>query len=148
MPSELTDEVGETIRVRGNEYGTVTGRPRRTGWFDAVAARQTARLNGVTDVMIALVDILDVFETVSLCTGYQFPDRTIHHVPALLEDLLGAEPVWKPMPGWLQDTSSARTWDDLPVEVHAFLGEIEQQLGPPVNYVGVGPAREQLIQRS
>jgi adenylosuccinate synthase len=148
MPSELTNEVGETIRVRGNEYGTVTGRPRRTGWFDAVAARQTARLNGVTDVMIALVDILDVFETVSLCTGYQFPDRTIHHVPALLEDLQGAEPVWKAMKGWQEDTTSVRTWNDLPPEVQVFLGEIEQQLGTPVNYVGVGPAREQLIQRS
>lgn len=148
MPSELTNEIGETIRVRGNEYGTVTGRARRTGWFDAVAARHTARLNGVTDIMIALVDILDVFETVSLCIGYRFPDRTINYVPALLEDLVGAEPIWKEMPGWLQDTSAATTWDGLPPAVHGYLSEIENLLGARASYVGVGPAREQLIHRT
>lgn len=148
MPSELTNEIGETIRVRGNEYGTVTGRARRTGWFDAVAARHTARLNGVTDIMIALVDILDVFETVSLCIGYRFPDRTINYVPALLEDLVGAEPIWKEMPGWLQDTSAATTWDGLPPAAHGYLSEIENLLGARVSYVGVGPAREQLIHRT
>jgi adenylosuccinate synthase len=148
MPSELTDEVGDLIRVRGNEYGTVTGRPRRTGWFDAVAARQSVRLNGVTDLNIALVDILDVFETISICTAYRFPDRTMHHVPALLEELQGAKPVWQEMPGWNTDTTAISSWDELPVRTRDYLAEIERILETPVTFVGVGPAREQLIHRS
>ncbi|MEJ7839565.1 MAG: adenylosuccinate synthase [Thermomicrobiales bacterium] len=148
MPSELTDDVGELIRARGNEYGTVTGRPRRTGWFDAVAARQSARLNGVTDLNIALVDVLDVFETVSMCTGYQFPDRVMNHVPALLDDLEGAAPIWEEYAGWNSDTTNIESWEDLPAEVHSYLAGIEQKLDTRVTYVGVGPAREQLIQRS
>ena len=147
MPSELTDDIGDLIRERGNEYGTVTGRPRRTGWFDAVAARQSARLNGVTDLNIALVDVLDVFETVSLCTAYQFPDKTINHVPALLDDLIGAEPVWQEFAGWNTDTTAIAEWSALPSEVVAYLAEIERILETRVTYVGVGPAREQLIKR-
>jgi adenylosuccinate synthase len=148
MPSELTDDVGELIRQRGKEYGTVTGRPRRTGWFDAVAARQSVRLNGVTDLNIALVDVLDVFPTISICTAYRFPDRTMHHVPALLDELEGAEPVWQKLPGWNTDTTSVSSWDELPAEARAYLGEIERMLNTPVTYVGVGPAREQLIHRA
>jgi adenylosuccinate synthase len=148
MPSELNDDVGNLIRDRGREYGTVTGRPRRTGWFDAVAARQSVRLNGVTDLNIALVDVLDVFETVSICTGYRFPDRVLDHVPALLDDLEGADPIWQEMPGWNTDTTSITTWEDLPDEVTGFLGAIEEKLGVRVSYVGVGPAREQLIHRA
>jgi adenylosuccinate synthase len=148
MPSELLDATGETIRQRGKEYGTVTGRPRRTGWFDAVAARQTVRLNGVTDVMIALVDVLDVFDEIRMCTAYQFPDHQLHHVPALLEDLVGAEPVWQSFPGWMEDTTSARTWDELPVAARDYLAAIETTIGAPVNFAGVGPAREQTIERT
>jgi adenylosuccinate synthase len=148
MPSELTDDVGDLIRQRGNEYGTVTGRPRRTGWFDAVAARQSARLNGVTDLNIALVDVLDVFETVSMCTGYLFPDRTINHVPALLEDLEGAAPIWNEFAGWNVDTTGIDSWEALPIEVTTYLAEIERILETKVSYVGVGPAREQLIHRA
>jgi adenylosuccinate synthase len=148
MPSELTDDVGELIRQRGKEYGTVTGRPRRTGWFDAVAARQSVRLNGVTDLNIALVDVLDVFPTISICTAYRFPDRTMHHVPALLDELEGAEPVWQELPGWNTDTTNVSTWDELPEEARGYLGEIERMLNTSVTYVGVGPAREQLIHRA
>ena len=147
MPSELLDATGNLIRQRGNEFGTVTGRPRRTGWFDAVAARQTARMNGVTDVMIALVDVLDVFDEIRMCTAYQFADHQLHHVPALLDDLVGAEPVWQSLPGWNQDTTSARTWDDLPEAARSYLDAIETTIGAPVNFAGVGPDREQTIER-
>ena len=147
MPSELLDATGNLIRQRGNEFGTVTGRPRRTGWFDAVAARQTARMNGVTDVMIALVDVLDVFDEIRMCTAYQFSDHQLHHVPALLDDLVGAEPVWQSLPGWNQDTTSARTWDDLPEAARSYLDAIETTIGAPVNFAGVGPDREQTIER-
>lgn len=147
MPTELLDETGELIRRRGKEYGTTTGRPRRTGWFDGVAARQTSRLNGVTEVAVTLLDVLDAFDDIKLCTGYRLPSGELHHVPALLERLADAEAVWEACEGWNEDTSSARAYDDLPNAARAYLGRLEAQLGAPVRYVGVGPAREQLIDR-
>jgi adenylosuccinate synthase len=147
MPTELLDDVGEEIRQRGKEYGTTTGRPRRTGWFDGVAARQTSRLNGVTEVAVTLLDVLDAFDTIKLCTGYQLPSGELHHVPALLESLAPAEAIWEEQPGWGEDTSGARAYDDLPEAARAYLARIETQLGAPVRYVGVGPGREQLIDR-
>jgi len=104
-------------------------------------------MNGVTDVMIALVDVLDVFDEIRMCTAYQFADHQLHHVPALLDDLVGAEPVWQSLPGWNQDTTSARTWDDLPEAARSYLDAIETTIGAPVNFAGVGPDREQTIER-
>ena len=145
MPTELDDEVGEKIRARGNEYGTTTGRPRRTGWFDAVAARQTSRLNGVTELNVTLLDVLDDFETIEICTGYQVSSGSLTHVPASLERLAEATPVWETLPGWNEDITGAREFDDLPEGARGYLQHIEQHLGAPVRYVGVGPARAQLI---
>lgn len=147
MPTELHDDVGEMIRKRGNEYGTTTGRPRRTGWFDGVAARQSGRLNGVTEVALTLVDVLDTFDTVNVCTGYDLGGTQVTHVPAQLDNLDGATPVWTESPGWHQDTTGMRTFEELPVEARNYIGLIEKQIGAPVTYVGVGPAREQLIPR-
>lgn len=147
MPTELHDDVGEMIRKRGNEYGTTTGRPRRTGWFDGVAARQSGRLNGVTEVALTLVDVLDTFDTVNVCTSYDLGGTQVSHVPAQLDNLHGATPVWTESPGWHQDTTAIRTFEELPVEARNYIGLIEKQIGAPVTYVGVGPAREQLIPR-
>lgn len=147
MPTELQDEVGNLIRERGNEYGTTTGRPRRTGWFDGVAARQSGRLNGVTDVAVTLVDVLDTFETVSMCTRYDLPGGNLEHVPAQLDRLAGATPQWEEMPGWQQDTTSMRSFDELPKEALAYVERIGEIIGARVTYVGVGPAREQLLTR-
>ena len=147
MPTELTDDVGEEIRQRGNEFGTTTGRPRRTGWFDGVAARQSGRLNGVTEVALTLVDVLDTYETVSVCTGYDVNGTKLTHVPAQLDDLAGVRPVWQEMDGWNQDTTAMRTFDELPAGAKEYISVIEQQIGAPVKYVGVGPARDQLIPR-
>jgi adenylosuccinate synthase len=147
MPTELDDEIGEKIRVRGNEYGTTTGRPRRTGWFDGVAARQTSRLNGVTELNVTLLDVLDAFETIQVCTGYQVTEGSLTHVPASLERLAEATPVWETLPGWSEDITGARHYDDLPEAARGYLAHIEQHLGAQVRYVGVGPAREQLIDR-
>lgn len=147
MPSELLDETGELIRVRGNEYGTTTGRPRRTGWFDAVAARHTSRLNGVTDVALTLVDVLDAFPEIRLCTGYQLDGAPLHHVPALVDDLERATPVWTSMPGWEVDTTGMRTFAELPATLKGYLFEIETILDARIRFVGIGPAREQLIDR-
>lgn len=147
MPTELTDETGETIRQRGNEYGTTTGRPRRTGWFDGVASRQSSRLNGVTEINVTLLDVLDVFDEINVCTAYRTGTETLTHVPALLERMANAEPVWETLPGWNEDITSARAWDNLPENARAYLAALENHLGAPVRYVGVGPAREQLIDR-
>lgn len=147
MPTELEDEVGETIRRRGNEYGTTTGRPRRTGWFDAVAARQSSRLNGVTELAVTLLDVLDAFDDISFCTGYNVNGETVRHVPAALERLEGAAAVYESAPGWQSDTTGTRAYNDLPAQAQGYLARIEQHLGAPVRYVGVGPAREQLIDR-
>lgn len=147
MPTELLDETGEKIRLRGKEFGTTTGRPRRTGWFDAVAARQTSRLNGVTEMAVTLLDVLDAFEEISICTAYQLPSGELTHVPALLDRLEGATATWEPLPGWNRDTTETRSYTDLPDEARAYLSRIEEHLGAPVRYVGVGPAREQLIDR-
>lgn len=148
MPTELNNEIGETIRQRGSEYGTTTGRPRRTGWFDAVAARQTARLNGVTDLAVTLLDVLDTFDEIDYCTGYEANGSRLEHVPATLERLEGASPVMQTVPGWNADTTAARTYGDLPENARAYLDRISGHLGAPVRYVGVGPAREQLIERA
>lgn len=147
MPTELTDDIGEEIRQRGNEFGTTTGRPRRTGWFDGVAARQSGRLNGVSEVALTLLDVLDTFETIKVCTGYDVGGKQVTHVPAQLDDLSGVQPVWQEIPGWSQDTTGMRSIDELPPGAQDYLSVIEQQIGAPVKYVGVGPAREQLIPR-
>jgi adenylosuccinate synthase len=147
MPTELLDDTGELIRRRGNEYGTTTGRPRRTGWFDGVAARKSGRLNGVTELAVTLLDVLDAFDEIRLCTGYATASGQLRHVPALLEDLDGATAIWDSVKGWNTDTTSARAWDDLPSQATAYLARIEELVGAPVRYVGVGPGREQLIER-
>lgn len=147
MPAELVDDTGELIRQRGKEWGVNTGRPRRTGWFDAVAARQSSRLNGVASIALTLVDVLDVFEEVRICTGYELRGQSLMHVPALLEELEGAAPAWRRLSGWQSDTTQARTFDDLPAASVKYIDQIAALLGAPVRYVGVGPSRDQLIHR-
>ena len=147
MPSELQDESGELIRTRGNEYGTTTGRPRRIGWFDEVVARQTSRLNGVDEVALTLVDVLDTFETIRTCSAYQREGTELQHLPAVLDDAVNADPVWMEHRGWQQDTSGAQSYHELPTEAQGYIGHIESVLGAKVRYVGVGPARAQLIDR-
>lgn len=147
MPSELHDETGELIRQRGHEYGTTTGRPRRTGWFDEVVGRQTSRLNGVDEVALTLVDVLDAFETIKTCTAYRKGDAVLRHLPAVLEDAENADPVWASHEGWNADTSGIRAFDELPKQAHAYIAHIEHVLGARVRYVGVGAARDQLIDR-
>jgi adenylosuccinate synthase len=147
MPSELEDETGEMIRQRGNEFGTTTGRPRRTGWFDEVVARQTSRLNGVDEVALTLLDVLDAFATIKTCSAYRKGDQELRHLPAVLEDAENADPVWAEHPGWMEDTTGARSFDHLPEPAQAYVRHIETVLEAPVRYIGVGPAREQLIDR-
>lgn len=145
FPTELDDATGDLIRERGREYGTTTGRPRRTGWFDGVAARYVARLNGVTEVALTLLDVLDVFESIAVCTHYRIDGERIDHVPAREDHLREARPVHAALPGWRTDLSGARAAEELPDEAMAYVSFLEDRMGAPISMVGVGPDRDQLI---
>lgn len=145
FPTELTDETGNLIRERGREYGTTTGRPRRTGWFDGVAGRTAARLNGVTEVALTLLDVLDVFPEIKVSTAYRDGNSTIHHVPARHEQLLSVQPVYATIPGWQEDTTGARQSRDLPEDAMTYVRFLQSQLAAPITMVGVGPSRDQLV---
>jgi adenylosuccinate synthase len=146
FPTELNDEIGVQLRERGAEFGTTTGRPRRTGWFDAVLARYTARLNGVSTVALTKFDILDELETIKICTGYQLDGESIDAPPANITYYERVQPVYEDVPGWQVDTSSARTIEDLPSNARRYIERVQELLGLPVEYVGVGPHRSQLIE--
>lgn len=145
LPTELTDATGDRIRERGNEYGTTTGRPRRCGWFDAIAGRYVVRLNDISRIALTLLDVLDDFATVKICTGYRVAGEILPYPPAR-EDVWGrVEPVFEQLPGWCADTSGARTLDALPTNARRYVERVQELLGTPVAMIGVGPWREQLI---
>ncbi len=146
-PSELTDETGELLRKRGNEFGTTTGRPRRTGWFDAVAARYTVRLNGVTHAAITKLDILDPLPEIKVCVGYDLDGERLL-APHAVADVYGrVKPIFETLPGWQEDTSRITDFDRLPENAKRYLDRLEEHLGVPVAVVGLGPSREQMLWR-
>ncbi|MEZ4522264.1 MAG: adenylosuccinate synthase [Thermomicrobiales bacterium] len=147
FPTELHDAIGAHIRERGNEYGTTTGRPRRTGWFDAVQARYTARLNGVGEIALSKFDVLDDLDSVLVCTGYTLDGVKIDSPPARISEYARVEPVFEEWPGWAEDTSQAESVDDLPVRARQYVNRIEELVGVDVTYVGVGPHRRQMVTR-
>ena len=148
FPTELHDEIGNLIRERGREYGTTTGRPRRTGWFDGVAARHVVRLNGVTEIALTLVDVLDTFDTIRICTEYTLDGERIRYVPAQVGVMARVEPVYEEHAGWLSNSTAARVAADLPTGLRDYVGAIERAAGAPVTMLGVGPYREQLVPMS
>ncbi|HEY0797547.1 MAG TPA: adenylosuccinate synthetase, partial [Candidatus Baltobacteraceae bacterium] len=141
FPSELHDATGERLRAQGAEFGTVTGRPRRCGWFDAVAARYAARVNGLSAVVITKLDVLTGFDRVGIVRGYRLGDGDAG-VDAMLEP--GLEPVIEWHEGWTADLSSARTVDEFPAAARRYVGELEAALGAPVLAVSTGPERSAL----
>jgi adenylosuccinate synthase len=145
LPTELMDATGDLIRERGREYGTTTGRPRRTGWFDAVAARYVVRLNGVTDVAMTLLDVFDVFETIQVCVAYELDGEITTTVPARADQLARARPVYERLEGWRTSTVNARHAVDLPGPALDYLRFVEAHIGAPVSLVGVGPDRDQIV---
>lgn len=160
LPTELHDATGQAIRERGREYGTTTGRPRRTGWFDAVAARAVARQNGVTEIALTLLDVLDGFDHVKVCTAYRLQrlestgghsesagivESVVRHPPAGEAEWESISPVYETLPGWQCTTSEARSLEDLPDGARAYVRFLEDAVGAPVTMVGVGPARDQLV---
>lgn len=147
LPTELYDETGELIRRRGREYGTTTGRPRRVGWFDGTSARYAARLNGVTEVALTLVDVLDTLSEIQISDGYRLNGEAIAYPPAQDSLFAMVEPTYTRVPGWERDITAARSIEDLPANALAYLDLIEERIGAPITRIGVGPGREQLVDR-
>lgn len=145
MPTELTGEMGELLREKGWEYGATTGRPRRCGWFDSVAARYTVRFNGLTAALMTRLDVLDSFPTIKICTAYEVDGVPVESFPASLFTLARCEPVYEEVPGWQQETKEARRFQDLPKEAQDYVRRIEQLMGCPIDIVSVGPERGQAI---
>jgi len=145
FPTELLDADGDTLIDVGREFGTVTGRRRRAGWLDCVMLRQAVRLNSLTEIALTKLDILDSFETVKVCTGYRSGGRMIESYPDRSDTLAAVEPVYETLPGWKTDLTSARESDELPQEAKAFLALVEEQVGVPVNVVGVGAERDDYL---
>lgn len=145
FPTELHGEIGEVLRQRGAEFGTTTGRPRRTGWFDAVQAKWTARLNGVTEVALTKFDILDTLETIDICTGYLLDGEPITVPPARIEDYARVESVFETLAGWRTDTSQTASYDELPKAAQCYVSKIEELMERPVKWLGTGPHRQQLL---
>ncbi len=147
FPTELLDETGERIRRIGREYGTVTGRPRRCGWFDAVAVRHSARLCGVNEVALMLLDVLSGLPELKVAVAYQSADgRSQHSLPAHVVDMEQCRPVYETLPGWQEDVTAARSWSDLPHAARDYVRFLAGQIGTPVTIVSVGPDRDATIQ--
>ncbi|GAI19028.1 unnamed protein product, partial [marine sediment metagenome] len=145
MPTELKDETGDLIRERGHEYGTVTGRPRRCGWFDAVAARFSTRINGFTGAAITRLDILDTLPTLKICVGYKLDGKTIDYFSGNIATLEKCQPIYEELPGWQAPISHIREYEQLPVEARQYVARLEELISCPVNLICVGPGREQTI---
>ncbi len=145
FPTELKDELGNFIRERAHEYGATTHRPRRCGWFDGVAARFSSRINGFTQASITRLDILDVFETIKVCTAYRINGKITTNFPASINDLEHCEPVYEEIKGWMKPISGIRNYDDLPQRAKDYISRIEELIACPIGLVSVGPAREESI---
>ncbi len=145
FPTELTDAIGQSLGERGKEFGTVTGRARRCGWFDAVLVRHAVRVNGITGLALTKLDVLDGFETLKVCVGYRMDDEEIDHLPAssLLQSRL--EPQYEVMAGWSESTRGARSWADLPATAVKYIRRIEELIGAPVHLLSTSPEREDTI---
>ncbi len=145
LPTEQENEVGLRLRERGNEYGTVTRRPRRCGWFDAVATRYTARLSGVDELAVMLLDVLGGFDAIKICTAYEIDGRRVTQFPSQIDDLKRAVPVYETLPGWPEELGDVRNYGSLPENARRYVERIGELLGRPVSIVSVGPDREQTI---
>lgn len=147
FPTELEDETGEKLRTKGGEFGSTTGRPRRCGWFDAVASKYSARLNGLTGINLTKLDVMDDFETIKICTGYKHNGSKLESFPSSAKVLSEVEVDYIELPGWKQDISGARKISDLPENAQKYIQKIEELIEVPVDFVGVGITRDQMAMK-
>jgi len=145
FPTEVDGEQGEHIRKKGGEFGSTTGRPRRCGWFDAVAIQHSIRISGVDSLIVTKLDVLDDQETIRICTGYKYENKVYKNFPADIETLNNCEPVYEEVSGWREDTTEVRSVDGLPEKARSYIGTIESIVGVKVGMVSVGPERLQII---
>ena len=147
MPTELKDEIGNLIRERAHEYGTTTGRPRRCGWFDAVAAKFSSRINGFTRAAITRLDVLDILPSLKICVGYKLDGKSIDYFPASAATLERCQPVYEELPGWQVPISNIKHYDQLPPQARQYLDKLEELISCPISLVSVGMRREQTIRK-
>jgi adenylosuccinate synthase len=145
FPSEQDNDIGQKLGERGHEFGTVTGRRRRCGWFDAVLVRQAVAVSGVTGIALTKLDVLDGFETVRICTGYRLDGETIDYLPAHAADQARVEPIYEEIEGWPGSTRGARSWADLPARAIKYVRRIEELIRCPVALVSTSPERDDTI---
>ena len=145
FPSELFDDIGDKIQEKGAEFGATTGRRRRCGWLDAVLLRNAVRLNGLTGVAITKLDVFDGLESIKICTGYDYKGNQLRDFPASLKVLGECQPIYETMPGWPENISGIRNYEDLPENVKNYLNRIESLIQTPIDIVSVGPDRDQTI---
>ena len=147
FPSELStdDGVGKHLSAVGHEFGTVTGRARRCGWFDAALLKRSVQINGVSGMCLTKLDVLDGLASLKICTGYQLGDQVVDIFPVGAEDAARCEPIYEEMPGWTESTVGAKSLTALPANARAYVKRIEQLVGIPIDMVSTGPDREETI---
>src|SRR5688572_26905991 len=145
LPTEMDTELGERTRKLGNEFGATTGRPRRCGWFDGVVVRYATRINGLSDLAVTKLDVLDTFDRIALCSGYEIDGELHEEFPADITMLDRAKPKYEWMPGWQRSTADARRIEDLPTEARRYLDRMRELVDAPITYVSVGTRRDQII---
>ena len=148
FPSELSGELAERLREEGREYGATTGRPRRCGWFDVVAIRHAARVNGLTSLIITKLDVLDSLSEVKFVVAYEIDGRRVAEMPESLAELDAITPVHETFAGWKKPTTGARHWEDLPPEARRYLDRLEELAGVPIRLISVGSGRDENVERS
>jgi adenylosuccinate synthase len=147
FPTELNDESGEWLRAKGFEFGTTTGRPRRTGWYDAPVARYSARINGVTDFVMTKLDVLTGLKQIPVCVAYEVDGKRVEEIPVSQSDFHHAVPIYENFPGWKEDISGARVFEDLPKNAQNYVLAVEAISGSRISAIGVGPDREAIVVR-
>lgn len=147
FPTELFDESGDYLRKAGFEFGVTTGRPRRTGWYDALVSRYAARVNGVTDFVLTKLDVLTGLERIPVCVAYDVDGRRFDEMPVNQSDFHHAKPIYEYFPGWTEDISQARSFDELPANARAYVEHLEELSGARISVVGTGAGRDAIVQR-
>lgn len=145
MPTELKDKIGELMREKGHEYGATTGRPRRCGWFDAVAGRFAVQINSFSDIALTHLDIYDDFPSIKICTAYKFNDNVLDSFPSDASILEKCQPIYEELTGWQEPTSGVRDFEKLPARARNYIARLEELLSCPISFISVGPKREQAI---
>jgi adenylosuccinate synthase len=145
FPTELLDATGEALRKKGNEFGAVTGRPRRCGWFDGAALRRAVQINGLSGLAVMKLDVLDGMDTVKLGVGYKYRGQTLKLMPYGADAVAECEPIYEEFPGWKESTFGLTKWEQLPESARRYLKRLSEVAGAPIALVSTGPDREQTI---